>query len=333
MSGVNVLVLSPIDPDSLDRIAAVDTSISVLDASRLFVPVKGAFIGPPDQVSQEKLDGMLARAEVIYGFAPPMNIVARAPKLRWIHAQSAGVERFLIPEIIESSILLTNSRGIHGVQVSETVFMMLLMLTKRAHLFLRQQRERTWQRTTPGVLDSKTLGILGLGILGREVARKGKAFGMKVIALEAADTVQTDDVDRIFPPTQLKDLLSRSDYVVVTLPLTVETRKLIGPEELRAMKKTACLVNVARGGIIDEDALAIALSEGLIAGAGLDVFAAEPLPPDSRLWELPNVIITPHIAGDREDYNVLAVNLFCGNLRRYLDGQPLINVVDKKKGY
>jgi D-2-hydroxyacid dehydrogenase (NADP+) len=333
MDVVNVVVLSPVGPELLDRIAAVWSNVRVYDASNMVVHSKGALVERTDPSLQGKLDALLSRAEVIYGFAPPAQMIVRAPLLKWVHAPSAGIERFLISSIIESRILLTNSSGIHGVQVSETVFMMLLMLSKKAPLFFRQQQEKTWQRVVPEVLEAKTIGILGLGVIGREVARRGKAFGMRVIALEAKETGQTDNVDAIFSPQQIKEVLAQSDYLVVTLPLTLETNKLLGEAELRAMKKTAYLVNVARGGIIDEVALVRALSENWIAGAGLDVFAAEPLPPESRLWNLPNVIITPHVAGDREDYNELAVNLFCENLSRYLDGQELINLVDKKKGY
>jgi len=207
------------------------------------------------------------------------------------------------------------------------------MLAKRAPLLFRMKEQRKWQRVVPGILHSKTLAVLGLGVIGREVARLGKAFGMRVIALEVREMDPGGHVDAVFPPSRLKEVLSQSDYVVVTLPLTPETTRLIGESELRSMKPTAYLVNIARGGIMDEEALIHALSENLIAGAGLDVFVREPLPVDSKLWELPNVIISPHVAGNREDYNTLAVDLFCENLRRYLDGHELINVVDKKKGY
>jgi phosphoglycerate dehydrogenase-like enzyme len=332
MNAVHVLVLLPVGGESLRRIAAVGSNVRVHDASKMFVFTDGAFVEQPDP-SGERIDDLLAEAEIIYGFIPPKNVIARAPRLKWINAPSAGVDRFLAPEIVESRVILTNSRGIHPVQMGETVFEMLLMLAKKAPLFFRMKEERRWQRTTPGILLSKTLAILGLGVIGQEVARLGKAFGMRVIALEARDEERVDNVDALFAPAQLKEVLSMSDYVVVTLPLTPETARMIGDAELRVMKPTAHLVNVARGGIVDEEALIRALTEGWIAGAGLDVFAKEPLPKDSRLWELPNVIISPHIGGDREDYQQLAVDMFCKNLARYLDGQELFNVVDKKRGY
>jgi D-2-hydroxyacid dehydrogenase (NADP+) len=333
MDVVNVVVLSPIGRELLDRIGAVRANVSVDDASNLIIHAKGALVERMDPSLQGKLDALLARAEIIFGFAPPPNLITRAPRLKWISAPSAGIERFLIPDIIESAVLLTNSSGIHGVQVSETVFMMLLMLAKKASLFLQQQQVRLWQRLVPEVLQAKTMGILGLGVIGSEVAKRGKAFGLRVIALEAKNVGHRENVDAIFSPSQLREVLAQCDYVVVTLPLAPGTNKLLGEPELRAMKKTAYLVNVARGGIIDEAALTRALSENWIAGAGLDVFTTEPLPSESRLWTLPNVIITPHVAGDREDYNELAVNLFCDNLGRYLDGEELINLVNKKRGY
>ncbi len=262
MNEVHVLILTPVGEACLRQIAAVGSSVRVHDASKMFAFVGGALVEQHDPSSGERIDDLLAQAEVIYGFAPPENIIVRAPCLKWINAPSAGVDRFQTSEIIESSVILTNSSGIHPVQMGETVFEMLLMLAKKAPLFFRMKEERKWQRITPGVLLSKTLAILGLGVIGREVARLGKAFGMKVIGLEARVVERVDNVDDLFVPAQLKEVLSMSDYVVVTLPLTTETKGMIGDGELRVMKPTAHLVNVARGGIVDEDALVRALAEG-----------------------------------------------------------------------
>jgi phosphoglycerate dehydrogenase-like enzyme len=179
------------------------------------------------------------------------------------------------------------------------------------------------------------VGIVGLGHIGREVARLAKAFGMRVLATRrsARKSRRAKYVDHLFSPDKLRDLLSESDYVVLTLALTPETRGIIGEAELRSMKPTAYLINVARGGLVDEAALVRALEEQRIAGAGLDVFTTEPLPQDSPLWGFENVIISPHIAGGMEDYVARATAVFCENLRRYLGGRRLINVVDKGKGY
>ena len=330
---VNVVVASPVGKEALDRIENVRSNVRVRDASTMFSFQGGAPVEPQDPSVKARLDAMLADAEIIYGFIPPRDIMARAPKLKWINAPSAGVDRFLVPDIVASPLILTNSRGIHSVQMGEMAFEMLLMLAKKAPFFFRMKEERRWHRVVPEILRGKALAVLGLGVIGREVARLGKAFGMRVLALDVRDIGPDEGVDAHFSPSRLKEVLSQSDYVVVTLPLTQETRNLIGAPELLAMRPTAYLVNIARGGIVDEDALIHVLSEERIAGAGLDVFAKEPLPPDSKLWDLPNVIISPHVAGIREDYAVLAMDLFCENLRRYLDGQEMLNVVDKKKGY
>lgn len=333
MDVVNVVVTSPVEKECLDRIARVRPNVRVWDASTMFTFSGGVPGEPQDPSVKARLDAMLAEAEIIYGFIPPLNIMARAPKLRWINAPSAGVDRFLVPDIVASPVILTNSRGIHPVQMGEMAFEMLLMLAKKAPFFFRMKERREWHRVVPEILRGKTLAVLGLGMIGTEVARLGKAFGMRVVALDVRTSGPHEDVDALFPPSRLNEVLSQSDYVVVTLPLTPETRNLINEPELLAMKQTAYLVNIARGGIVDEEALTRALEQDRIAGAALDVFAREPLPQESRLWDLPNVIISPHVAGMRQDYAALAVDLFCENLKRYLDGREMLNVVDKKKGY
>jgi phosphoglycerate dehydrogenase-like enzyme len=284
--------------------------------------------------SKEKYDAILAQAEVVYGLMPPKNVIARAPNLRWIQAMLAGVDHFINADVIQSQIVVTNSRGIHATQVSELVFEMILMFAKEASLCFQLKQKKQWKKFIPARLRSKTLGVLGLGSIGMEVARLAKAFGMKVLAIDETRGLRRSKyVDVMVPKDQLQQLLSESDFVVIALPLTPKTNKLIGERELRAMKSIAYLINCARGDIVDEDALIRALDEHWIAGAGLDTFTTEPLPSESRLWELPNVILSPHVAGIREDYDILATALFCENLRRYLGGKKLLNVVDKEKGY
>jgi D-2-hydroxyacid dehydrogenase (NADP+) len=324
---VNVLITHRLAEKFQQQICNVSSRIKLWDVSDLVSEEQkgnGACI--------ERLDARLAEAEVIYGF-PPKNIIARAPKLNWLQSHVAGVERFLSPDIIDSPVILTSSKGIHGTQVSELAFAMVLMLAKQAQSWFRLKEQKRWQPFVPQVLHAKTLGVLGLGNIGQEVARLARAFGMQVIALETRPIEKPEYVELILSPERLIELLSQSDFVVITLPLTPETRGLIGEVELEAMKPTAYLINVARGGIVDEAALIRTLSEKRIAGAGLDVFGSEPLPPESKFWELPNVIMSPHIAGRREDYDVLATDLFCDNLKRYLSGKPLLNIIDKKKGF
>jgi len=330
MESVNVLVTTPIGDECLRQITAICPKIKIRDVSDLFgAEQSGGFS------SKECFDTLLAEAEVIYGFGPPKNIIARAPKLKWIQSTSAGVDSLLDTDIVQSPVIVTNTRGMHATPLGELVFELILMFAKQAQLCFHLKQERRWEQFIPTVLRSKTVGVVGLGNIGREVARLAKAFGMRVVAIRrsAKRVAHARNVDIMLPRDQLHQLLSESDFVVLTLPLTSETNKLIGEEELRAMKSTAYLINVARGNVVDEEALIRALDENWIAGAGLDVFTTEPLPTESRLWEFPNVIFTPHIGSDMVDYYIQATEMFCENLRRYLSGKKLMNVVNKKKGY
>lgn len=330
MEAVNVLVNTPIGDELLQQITDVSSRIKLSNVFELArAEQKGDFAG------KSELDALLAEAEVIYGFRFPKNMIARAPKLKWVQVMSAGVDRFLDDEFRQSSVMMTNVSGIHATPISEIVLGLMLMFVKQAPLCFQLKQEKQWQRFMPTVLRAKTVGIVGLGSIGREVARLAKAFGMRVVATRrsAKRVMRARYVDILLPREQLPRLLSESDFVVLSLPFTSETNKLIGEKELRTMKPTAYLINIARGSIVDEEVLIRALNEHWIAGAGLDVFSTEPLPPDSRLWEFPNVIFSPHIAGGMEDYNIRATELFCENLRRYLGGKNLLNVIDKKKGY
>jgi phosphoglycerate dehydrogenase-like enzyme len=322
--------LPQLDDECLRQIALVSPRINVKGTSYLMPAERRG-----DLASKEKLDALLAEAEVIFGLRFPQNLIARAPKLKWVQTMSAGIDRFKNTDIWESPVILTNVSGIHATPIGEFVLELMLMFVKGAPLCFRLKQKHEWKRYTPTVLRSKTVGIVGLGSIGREVARLSKAFGMRVIATRrsAKQVTRARYVDMLLPADQLRQLLSESDFVVLSVPFTSETSGLIGEEELHAMKPTAYLINIARGGVADEEALIRALDGNWIAGAGLDVFATEPLPPDSRLWDFDNVIFSPHLAGGMEDYSLRATELFCENLRRYLNGKKLLNVVDKKKEY
>jgi len=271
-------------------------------------------------------------AEIVFGgFSREMFLAAK--KLRWVHAYSAGVDSYLFPELVNSQVILTHSSGIHRIQVSEIVFALMLALAKKLHKLVKLQSEAKWERLVPEELAGKTIGILGLGNIGMETAWKAKAFGMRVLAVEKVQIRRPTYVDELFRPEELENVLHESDYLAITVPLTKETYHLVGEKELRLMKPTAYIVNVARGAVVDSNALLKALKEGWIAGAGLDVFEQEPLPKDSEFWTLENAVITPHIAGSTPQYEERAVKIFCDNLKRYLVGKPLINVVDKETGY
>ncbi len=338
MEALNVVVLTPAydptfphaDETCLELIRQAAPGITVTDGSELLIKeIRG------DENASKQLDAMLKDADILFGFSPPRDTLKRAPKVKWFQATSAGVDRLARHEIWNSDILITGVSGIHAVPISEFVMELMLMFAKGAINSFENKRNHTWGRYMAYELAGRTVGIVGLGHIGREIARLAKAFNMRVLATRrSAKRVGTArNVDQLMPQSDLKKMMAESDYVVVSVPLTHETEKLIGAAEIRAMKSTAYLINIARGGIIDEEALIEALTEKRIAGAGLDVTAKEPLPPESPLWDLDNVILSPHVSGGMEDYMLRATKLFCENLRRRHEGRPLMNVVKRSRGY
>lgn len=331
MEPVNVLIVTSLAEESRQRIAGVSPWVKVTDvADKLRAEGKGGLSG------KEELDALLADAEVLYGFRLPRGILSRTPKLKWIQTMSAGVEHFITDEIRRSRVTVTNVSGLHAGPIAEYVLGVMLMFVKNGPQCFRSQQDGVWHRVSPSVLRGKTLGIVGLGSIGREVARLAKAFGMRVLATRrrVKQVGKARNVDTLYPTAQLPELLAESDFVALTLPFTPATSKIIGEKELRTMKSGAFLINIARGGVVDEEALTCALEEGWIAGAGLDVFATEPLPAESRLWKLNNLMITPHISGGSdEDNTVGTTRIFVENLKRYLEGRKLFNIVSKKHGY
>lgn len=338
MKTINVLVVTPsfdkglphADEELIKRIQSVSRRIKVTDTSQLLMAEMQG-----DTTKKEELDALLAEAEVLFGFVPPQNIIARAPRLKWFQVTSAGVDRHQGTELWNSKVILTGVSGIHATPIGEFVMGLMLMFAKNTPLSFKMMQTREWQRYMSGTLRGKTVGIIGLGHIGGEVARLSKAFGMKVIATRRSAKTEgkTKNVDLLLPSSRMKELLGQSDYVVLTLPLTPDTKHIIGEAELKAMKPTAYIMNIGRGPLIDQEALIKALDEKRIAGAGLDVTVPEPLPKENRLWDFENVILSPHISGGMEDYMLRATELFCENLKRYVAGKKLLNVIDKKKGY
>jgi D-2-hydroxyacid dehydrogenase (NADP+) len=335
METINILVLAGLGEARLNQIKAVSPRLRVTDASALIDIKLPPEPGKTGSLNREKLDELLAETEVLFSFHSLPDLVRRAPRLKWFQLLPAGADQVLSEDLANSRIILTNTRGIHGVQISELVFEMILMQVKRAHQCFLNQQNKKWERYTPGVLSGRTLGIVGYGAIGKDLARLGKAFGMRVVGTRrsALRSAKALNVDKLYPREQMGDMLAESDFVVLALPATPETFKIFGEKELGRMKSTAFLVNIGRGKTVDEEALVRALKEKRIGGAGLDCFFKEPLPAESPLWEMPDVIITPHVAGVREDYQALATDVFCENLKRYVDGRRLKNVVNKKKGY
>ncbi len=328
---INVVLTSPVDEPLLEQIRAVSNRLRVDQVAQWIVAEKKG-----DFTNSEELNLRLRQAEVIFGWIHqfPKNLLARTERLKWIQVLTAGVDR-LPEEILKSGTRVANASGLHGAAMGEVVLELMLMFVKDAAACMRMKQEREWRRYRPAILRGQTVGILGLGAVGKEIARLCKAFGMKVVGIRRSGGAATPlpEVDRIYSREQLPELLAESDFVVLALPLTKETGGMIGEKELRGMKPTACLINVARGAIVDEGALIRALEEKWIAGAGLDVFTREPLPPESPLYALPNVIFSPHISGDIPDYESRATDVFCENLRRYLADEPFLHEVDREKGY
>lgn len=344
---LRVLVTFALEPELLERIRTVDPRVEVDLLDREQRQLLRGFRYPSEReraAVAEGLQGAFDRADVVFGFwgaelhrafTDAGSIGDVAPHLKWIQLTSAGADRLLSSGFIESGITVTTVSGLHATPIGEYVLCVMLMFAKGAPGFLRAQVRHEWLRYMPKELLGATVGIVGMGHIGEEVARLAKAFGCRIVATRRSVQAATSDAlaDELLPASELHRLLEASDYIVLAVPLTPETRGMIGDAELRSMKPDAVLVNIARGAVVEETALVDALRERRIAGAALDVFEREPLPEDSPLWELDNVIISPHISGGTEIYNQRAVDIFADNLRRYLAGEPLRNVVDPARGY
>ncbi len=273
--------------------------------------------------------------EVILGwFKPP--VCAAAPGLRWVQSFSTGMDKFLFPEIIErDEVMISNVAGLYASQGAEHAWALLLALTRGVMTSWDNQKRKHWGGGASIELAGGTLGLIGLGGFGIQMAQRSLGYNMTILAIDPKRTDKPDYVTELKPFNRenLHSVLQRSDVVMTACPLTAETYHLIGAEELAQMKPTGYLINVTRGGIIDEPALSDALRAGMIAGAGLDVTEKEPLSPESPLWETPNLILTPHRAGSSQHRPRMIFEFFMQNLERYLAGEKPLNVIDKRKGY
>lgn len=281
--------------------------------------------------SIEEVEQHIGDAEIILGSITfPAELLARGGKLRWIQVTGAGVDQFLAASPLPGNVILTRADVGFGDQIAEYVFGHLLAQSQRIFELREDQTQQRWMPRTLRWLKGKTMAIAGTGSIGRAVAMRAKGMQMRVTGY-ARTTSNLPEFEHIYGPSQLHDFLREADVLVITLPLTPETRGLIGAEALSTMKRDAVLVNVARGAIVDEQALIDSLQKAAIGAAILDVFETEPLPPDHILWELPNVTITPHHAGLNIPERISS--FFLENLRRYDDGEPLHGIVDRKRGY
>ena len=333
---MKVLVTAPFPPPLMDKIRAVSASLEV---EQLSLP-DGHW--PDDKTTD---------AEIYYA----LNAVPRpdqAPNLRWVQAHWAGINSLVGTPLWDSDIAITTASGIHAPNMAQYAITQILVWAHRVPNWFKYQKlgqwpHGRWDKFVPDELNGRTLGIVGYGSIGRELARLAKPFGMRILAskrdarrpedsgyamLETGDS-RGDLPDRIYPSEATRSMLAECDYVVITLPLTDKTHHFFNESLFKEMKPNAFLVNVGRGKVIDEKALVKALKKGWIAGAGLDVFEEEPLPSDSPLWTMDNIIITPHVSGFTAHYDERATDLFVENLRRYLTGKPLLNLVNREEGY
>jgi len=289
---------------------------------------------------KKELLGHIKNAEILFAGVFSLEMFLAARKLKWIQIAGAGADRFLFPEVVNSQVIITNSGDILSNPASEHVIAIMLSFCRKLHSLIINQAEKKWERYGGYLgeqfeeLSGKTIGIVGLGRIGEKVAKKAKSLGMKVIATKRnLSAPKPNYIDKLLNRENLRELLKKSDFVVLTVPLTKETEGLIGEAQLRCMKKTSYLINISRGKIVQEDELIKALEEGWIAGAGLDTFEEEPLIQGSKLWDMKNVIITPHVAGISRSFLERLTNVFCQNLKLFLNNETLINIVDKNIGY
>jgi phosphoglycerate dehydrogenase-like enzyme len=330
------------DPSAIALTPILSARYREQDLARIRAAAPGTRIV---SVSLEGLaDGSLDDVEVLLRGPMPSatfdRLLARCPSLRWVHSAAAGVERVLTPAARERGLVITNARGVFSDPIAEYVMMMLLAVVHRFPELLELQRERTWQPLPAREMRDVTIGIVGLGSIGRAVARLATAFGSRVIASRrdpgggrTGSDETPDGVDRVIAHDDLPELLAESDFVVLALPLTHSTDGLMGAKNLARMKSDAWLINVARGRLVDERALVRALEAGRLGGAVLDTLIEEPLLPDSPLWTTPGLLVTPHTSWSSGRVLDRSIELFCENLGHFRNGRPLENTVDPGVGY
>jgi phosphoglycerate dehydrogenase-like enzyme len=293
---------------------------------------------------RDTLRRLLPDADVAFTPFVDADVFPSATRLRWVQSPAVGVGNLMFPELLASPVVITSARGIRARPIAEHVIGVTIALARQLPLAFRAQASHQWaqdqlegSQTAVRTLQGQRMGIVGLGAIGIEVAKIAVPFGFRVSAVRRrVDRPNPDgavEIDAVWPPERLVDLLAQSDVVVLAAPHTPDTKRLIGRREVDGMKRGALLINVARGKLIDDDAVVEALRDGRLGGAALDVFTREPLEPESPYWDLPNVIVTPHTSGAMQDYWTPLVALFADNLRRFEDGRPLLNVVDKEAGY
>ncbi|OWO89559.1 hydroxyacid dehydrogenase [Rhizobium esperanzae] len=279
------------------------------------------------------LERYIAEAEILLTYRFPVEVLDKATKLRWVQFTGAGVDSLFPIRDRVNHITVTNARGIHGEVIADYVMAGVTFLHWNFRSLLEEQIKKSWKPRPISPLTEKTIGIIGLGSIGATIARRAKSTGMTVLGSKRDISVKVDGVDELFAPQATAEMLPRCDFVVLALPATSDTLGLFGPAEIAGMRPDAYLINIARGSVVVEAELIKALQNEGIAGAMLDVFEQEPLPPTNPLWTLPNVIVTPHMAGNPANYESRAFSVFAENLTRLMEGQGLKNIVDLQRGY
>lgn len=281
--------------------------------------------------NKKEIEKAIDKVDIILsGHTFPVDLISKAKKLKWIQSMSAGVENFIFSKAIPPQVIITKIKGVHGPIMSEYVLGYIFAITLNMKSAFENQRKREWPYYIPDTIRNKTVGVMGLGSVGTYIAYKLHLVGAEVVSLEEQEK-KLPYVSREYSVSEIEEFLGRSDFVVMTLPLTKSTKDMFGEREFAAMKKSAYFINVSRGPLVQEKALIKALREGEIHGAILDVFNEEPLPKNHELWDLDNVIITPHISGPSLPEDI--VKIFIENLRRFEENKKLEGIVDRRKGY
>lgn len=341
-SQLNILIASYLEPELVEQIRS-----EVPQAQVVYRP---DLLGKPDYIADHNGEiqrtpeqeaewlGLLAEANVLFDFdyTHVKDLPERASNLKWVQATSAGIGQFVKKNGYDQRTdwIFTTASGTHARPLGEFVIMSMLWFAKDFPYLQREKEAQHWARTCGFELADKTLAIVGLGRIGREAARLAKAFEMRVIGNRRQTDADTmPNVDELYPPDDLTPLLKQADFLLLACPHTPETEGLIGAEEIALLPEGAVIINIARGAVVDQPAMVAALRSGHLSGAALDVFAVEPLPPGDPLWTMPNVIISPHSASTAVTENAKITRLFCDNLKHFLKGEPMQNVLDVERYY
>ena len=341
-----VLIASYLEPEHVERIRSVDERLEVLYAPDLLrAPQYAAdhkgLATPRTDEQEARWRDLLARADILFDFdmTHVSDLPELAPRVRWVQATSAGIGEFVRSKGYDRSMphaIFTTASGVHAQPLAEFCIMVMLTFHKKFLQTLRDQRRKHWQRFAGTDLRGQTLVIVGVGRVGKEIARVAKAFHMRVVGVKrttAGAAPEDLHLDELYGPAELPRALAQAQNLVLIAPHTRETERMIGARELAMIPAGAVFINIGRGALVDQAALVDALRGGRLLGAGLDVFQEEPLPPGSPLWDMDNVIVCPHSASTSDRENARITDLFCENLRRFLDGRPLLNQLDTELGF